>query len=483
MQAQVLNRVHTEIERQVQAVDEALRQLEDEFIFHLETQQQQQAELFATWKWARDQWDQHLVVLDQVSLSACHATDEATEHNHADNTAIQDKVDAFSKLKTQHYEMQHVEQQMTAARPDKEWQPFVEHLRKLRQQRVQRPQILCSHGVSSRTGQGLQALQHALAALMEDRRLFAHVGANVPLHYLMLERLTQEGRAQASYGAEHDSREIEAERADWEQVVTKHVTERASARLRAVCGQGCVSLNALEEAADEVGMDKDDVHSALLFLHATGSVLHYGIDMRRGNHALQGTVFMQPQIIIDAMKYVIREPSGSDINDEVCALDVRIRQDAGNGDALDRFLGTHEIHGSGVLTRQLLRHLWRHLNPQHHTVLLELMKAFRLLRQLLDTETFLVPAMLSRRALPVEYVTPDWWRPSKAAAVAVVHENETHRAEMRIKYKVLGGRLPFGFFSELQVHLCSKRVFESSRGAALCSRIYRCRPGLWVGAV
>jgi len=142
MQAQVLGRVHTEIERQVQAVDEALRQLEDEFIFHLEMQQQQQAELFATWKLARDQRDQHLVVLDQVSMSACHATDEASEHNHTDNTAIQDKVDAFSKLKTQHYEMQHVEQQMTAARPDKEWQPFVEHLHKLRQQRVQRPQIL-----------------------------------------------------------------------------------------------------------------------------------------------------------------------------------------------------------------------------------------------------------------------------------------------------------------------------------------------------
>jgi len=91
---------------------------------------------------ARDQRDQNIVVLDQVSMSACHATDEASEHNHTDNTTIQDKVDAFSKLKNHHYEIQYVEQQMTAARPDKEWQPFVEHLHKVRQQRVQRPQIL-----------------------------------------------------------------------------------------------------------------------------------------------------------------------------------------------------------------------------------------------------------------------------------------------------------------------------------------------------
>jgi len=142
---------------------------------------------------------------------------------------------------------------------------------------------------------------------MEDRRLYAHVGANVPLHYLMLERLIQEDRSEGDFIHSTEMKEIEAERADWEQVVTKHVMERASARLRAVCGQGIVSLNALEEAAGEVGMDKDDVHSALLFLHATGSVLHHGTDTRRSSHALS-TVIMQPHFIIDAIKYVIREP-------------------------------------------------------------------------------------------------------------------------------------------------------------------------------
>jgi len=44
---------------------------------------------------------------------------------------------------------------------------------------------------------------------------------------------------------------------------------------------------------------------------------------------------MQPQFIIDVIKYVIREPNGSKVNDEVRALDVRIRKNTGNGEALD----------------------------------------------------------------------------------------------------------------------------------------------------
>ena len=56
------------------------------------------------------------------------------------------------------------------------------------------PRILFSYAMSSRTGQGLSVLRRALAALMEDTRLFAHVGAKVPLNYSMLERLAHEGR-------------------------------------------------------------------------------------------------------------------------------------------------------------------------------------------------------------------------------------------------------------------------------------------------
>jgi len=108
-----------------------------------------------------------------------------------------------------------------------------------------------------------------------------------------------------------------------------------------------------------------------------------------------------------------------------------------------------------------MRHLWCHLNARHHTLLLELMKAFKLLRPLADTETFLVPAMLPRQQLPDEYVTPHWWRPAKASNTAIMHiSDEAHRAEMRIMYKVLGGRLPFGFMSELQVRLAQSECID-----------------------
>ena len=77
-----------------------------------------------------------------------------------------------------------------------------------------------------------------------------------------------------------------------------------------------------------------------MFLHATGSVLHYGTNTWRDSHALQGTVFMQPQFIIDVVKYIIRESNAADINDEVRAQDTRIRKNDDDAEVLDRFLGT-----------------------------------------------------------------------------------------------------------------------------------------------
>ena len=189
-QAQVSGRVHTEIERQVQTVDKVLRQLEDAFMLDLNALQQ--TELSSTWARMREHRDEHLAVLDQASI--CHATDEASKGDHTRQTKIQDMVDALARLKMHHSEMEQMEQQMAAATPGKDRAGLVGQLFKLRQQRVQRPRILCSHAVSSRTGQGLLALRHALGMLMEDTRLFAHVGAKVPLNYSMLERLAHQGR-------------------------------------------------------------------------------------------------------------------------------------------------------------------------------------------------------------------------------------------------------------------------------------------------
>jgi len=282
-------------------------------------------------------------------------------------------------------------------------------------------------------------------------------------------------------------------RAEWEMPVTKHVADRASARLRTLCGQAYVSLGELEEAASEVGMDRDEVHSALKFLHGTGSVLHYGLHTAHGSLQLQNTVFMQPQYIINAIKRIIREPNADKVNEELRQMDAIIRRSDQGRESLDRFLGTSEGYGSGVVTRQLLtQHLWRDFIRKDHEVLLQLMQAFKLLRPLAETKTYLVPAMLPKSELPTEYVTPYWWCPSKATLAAIMHvEQSVRRAEMRIMYKVLGGRLPFGFMSELQVSLAQTEsvdpneelhfapeaaVVDRLSGSVLCAG-YKCGNG------
>jgi (2Fe-2S) ferredoxin len=98
-----------------------------------------------------------------------------------------------------------------------------------------------------------------------------------------------------------------------------------------------VRLSELEEEAkgSKVGMDKDEVLRALKFLHAAGSVLYYGSDTHRSSPWLQNMVFMQPQFIIDAISYVIREPSAKNVNDKVRGNDERIRNlSSAEGEAL-----------------------------------------------------------------------------------------------------------------------------------------------------
>ena len=159
-----------------------------------------------------------------------------------------------------------------------------QRLQRLREQRVKRPRILFSYGVSSKTGYGLKELREALAALMKDQRLFPHVGMKVPLSYAMLERLAQEGRVQAEPGP--DSTEA-PQRAAWEQGVTVHVDATETAELRALCAQPYVKLTDLEREAAKVGIGKEQLHRALQFLHATGSVLHYGSGTRQHSQKLQ----------------------------------------------------------------------------------------------------------------------------------------------------------------------------------------------------
>jgi hypothetical protein len=68
---------------------------------------------------------------------------------------------------------------------------------------------------------------------MNDQRLFPHVGMQVPVSYAMLERLAQEGQAQAN---SEPGATAGPNRAAWEDIVTSHVDATASAGLAgAVC--------------------------------------------------------------------------------------------------------------------------------------------------------------------------------------------------------------------------------------------------------
>ena len=181
-----------------------------------------------------------------------------------------------------------------------------------------------------------------------------------------------------------------------------HVKGTASPRLRALCAQPYVPLRDLEREAAEVGIDKDQLHRSLEFLHATGSVLHYGSDTRLHSQKLQQVVFMQAQFIIDVIKYVIREPEPKDVNDELRTMDDRIRGTT-MGKYRDLFLNT------GKLTQSLLDELWANFNFREHDLMLELMKGFKLLRELGNNgedKHYVIPAMLPTGNLPNDFLAP-----------------------------------------------------------------------------
>jgi len=110
MQARVLERMHTEIEQQVQAVDEGLQLLEDAFLNGFGTQPHDG--LAVKWVRTREQRDEGLVVLDKLSMPACHTMDKAREDSDMYNISIQEMVNPLAKLKTQHREMQEMEAQI-----------------------------------------------------------------------------------------------------------------------------------------------------------------------------------------------------------------------------------------------------------------------------------------------------------------------------------------------------------------------------------
>ncbi len=109
---------------------------------------------------------------------------------------------------------------------------------------------------------------------------------------------------------------------------------------------------------------------------------------------------MQAQFIITNISYVIREPEAKDVNDELRAMDVRIKSTTLRKD-LEGLLER------GEATRSLLTELLGEHSSRDRELMLELMTAFRLLRGLGGSgrgmcERYIVPAMLPNGNLPDE---------------------------------------------------------------------------------
>jgi len=115
-------------------------------------------------------------------------------------------------------------------------------------------------------------------------------------------------------------------------------------------------------------------------------VLHYGSGTQDLSQKVQETVFMQPQFIIDTIKYVIREPRAEDVNDELRTLETQIHNKS-RSMQLDLKLHFESVE----LTRSLLTGVWDlakgldekpKFKRQNNTPMLDLLKRFMLLRVL-----------------------------------------------------------------------------------------------------
>ena len=292
---------------------------------------------------------------------------------------------ARRRLDILHHEIQELEARRTERNAEHpSYDDTQTKVQRLRLQRVQRSRILFSYAVSSHTGHGLKVFGKVLANLLKTLLLCLHVGKKVPLNYrdIMLERLAHEGRSQGNQDTARG--DVSAPKhAAWEAAVTKHLDATASEGLRTLCKQPFVRTACLEREAAQIGMDKEELHSALAFPHSTGSVLHYDLRTRQEHRLkkVQETVFTQPQFVIDAIKYMIREANPEDVNAELRALDSQICN----------YRDLKQHLESGELTRSLLTEVWDlakgtdnkpRFKRQDHALMLELLKGFKLLRVL-----------------------------------------------------------------------------------------------------
>jgi hypothetical protein len=188
----VFGRVKDVIDWQVLAVDEAMRQAEEQF------------EIDQAWRCKKVLRDAALVLLDQSALVGWReestGMEEEKDRHIVHDKRIQESANTLACLTTLHYEMYDpgLEAHMSGLLEENSYEESKTRLKRLRQQRVLRPRIIFNCAVSCKTGHGLKELRHAMLKLLEDQRLFPHIGMKVPINYAMLERLAQEGRLQGS---------------------------------------------------------------------------------------------------------------------------------------------------------------------------------------------------------------------------------------------------------------------------------------------
>jgi len=302
--------------------------------------------------------------------------------------------------------------------------------------------------VSNTTYYGVEGLHDILASVVENRELFPEIGTAMPRSYGMLMHFAEGGQA----GENGDTGLLGKNLTIWESSVTQYVKtlERRLEPLRKLCAKPFVKLGELMATAKkcvktdtECGLTEGEIASlphAVRFLHAAGAVLVHG---DAGSKAGE-RVFMRPQWIVDAVKFVVREANAEDVDDELKKMDSRIH-DEGYGNALKA------LKEAGHLDKQLLfTCLWgwpkhtaaaakgqRKFPDDTHGALLDVLRDFGLLRPC--GNYFLVPAMLPERPL-LDGFDIGLWLPTEARAALRV---------MRRCFKMRA--LPGSFFSKLQL--------------------------------
>jgi Leucine-rich repeat (LRR) protein len=195
--SRVLGRVREEITEQMRSLDDAMREMEDVIADHLQDHGAEQGwDLCEKWMLARKQRDAALKALDQRAMAGCcTAEDEvvgsAGGGGESERATISEIAEVFASVVARQHEMEVMEDQLSMPQSVEDGEPLGEQLKRLRHKRLHRPRMLFSYDVSCRTGEGLEKLRCSLTALMENQKLFPHVGAKVPLNYSMLERLAQ----------------------------------------------------------------------------------------------------------------------------------------------------------------------------------------------------------------------------------------------------------------------------------------------------